>query len=397
MKRWKKSVVELKTDGAPLLESIIHQLKDLREAYSGDYPLGFITLNTEEYKRLKILCGRYVLSPPTQLTPYNSLIMSLTMVQFAIKEKKTDDFWRDFFASYCTDDNQLRRSVFCKALISFCVNEGLYFHYTNGKRWYVETIKTHAVISEYTITNVMGAIRLYYREEMHEIYSEETAGYYTSRFIGIMKKSLEDENTSSGLYSIPMAFRTACSVFENALYDSVSNTLFNMNSANYRENSYRKTPAAFYAHYRHWIIIDEIRRRNKLRKASSAAVDKRNIRHYTKAAYSLGNDLAFLLHIPRLEIPEEMIYKNIVLKIYDDFAEVFDLRQELNVSGMFKFHTEEIIVKLPCFYKKLSYRITADEYVIYDSAEVMYRNYIVFDGNFEEYRSTKVPEEIFFL
>ena len=104
-------------------------------------------------------------------------------------------------------------------------DEDFYFDDSNGRRRYVQTIKIHAVISERTITNVFDTISSYYLEVMNEIYNDDTIENYTNDFLDIMKGSADTE-----FYNIPSAFKAACKVFENVMFDCISNTLYNMNS-----------------------------------------------------------------------------------------------------------------------------------------------------------------------
>ena len=392
LKKWKKSIYDTDFSSDQLMEYIIDQMKDLRDKYSNNYPLGFVKLDKERYKELKTRCKRYVDSPPESFTPYNCLIISLTMIQFVIKEKKTSNFWNDFFASFGVEYDLAKRDSFCEALLYLCANERFYFDYLNGRRRYVETIKIHAVISEITITNVFDTIWSYYLEVMNAMYSDDTIESYAKDFLDIMKGSSDTE-----IYNIPLAFKKACEVFENAMLDCIENTLYNMNSKNYRMNISKKTPSAFYSHYMNWTIICEIRRRTQNKMPNDEKTVSESKRHYTKAEFSLGAKLELLIHIPKIEIPENMIDEEILLKFYNDGSEIYELRKNMNVVGMFRFYTEETEKVLPYLYKKLSYRVVAGKTIIYDSLKMMYRDFIVFDNSFDEYNSKKIPEDNFFL
>ena len=392
LKKWKRSIYDIDFSSDKLMEYIIDQMKDLRDKYYNNYPLGFVKLGTEQYIELKKRCKSYVVNPPESFTPYCCIVMSLTMIHFVIKEKKTDNFWNDFFTSFGVEYSPTKRDSFCKAFLYLCINEDFYFDYFNGKRRYVETIKIHAVISEHTITNVFDAISSYYSEVMNEIYNDDTIEDYTNDFLDIMKGSSDTE-----IYNIPSAFKIACKVFENVMFDCISNTLYNMNSKNYRRSVFKKTPTAFYSHYMNWTIICESRRRKQKKIQDVNISVGESIRHYTKAEFSLGNDLELLIHIPKIEIPENMIQEEIFLKFYNNGSEIYELRKNMNVSGMFRFYTDETEKVLPCLYKNLSCRITAGNFIIYDSLKMMYRDFIVFDNSFDEYTSKKIPEDNLFL
>ena len=143
-KKWTKSVSEMDGSDDSLLNTIIKQIKDLQNEYGSNYPLGFITLTDQEYKKLLLLCRKILLNSDVMISQYNALILTVTLVQFTIRRNDNEDFWNRFFYIIQVDDNSVFRRIFYEAIISFCVSEGLFFYYLNGKRRYIETIKIHS-------------------------------------------------------------------------------------------------------------------------------------------------------------------------------------------------------------------------------------------------------------
>ena len=398
LKKWTKSVSEMDGSNDSLLNTIIKQIKDLQNEYGTNYPLGFITLTDQEYKKLLLLCRKILLSSDIIITQYNALIFTVSLVQFTIRRSDNDDFWDRFFYILQVDDNSGFRKIFYEAIISFCVSEGLFFYYLNGKRRYIETIKIHSVITMNTYKKIIDSIESFYYEVMHENYSEEIIDERVEQYVEIMKSSIdEDEKVEYGIYRLPMSFRNACDAFENALGDAVKNTLYNINSRAQNRPSTKKTPSAFYYFYRYWLLAGYSEKHKSITRKAETDLTAKKRSNKSKLGYFLSDDYKVYVKIPGVEIPQELISEQILLKVYNDGIEITEFRKELDVVGVFTFYTEEKDICITEFYKKLSYKIIAGTNIIYDSSVVLFRNYLVFDENCSEYRSKNVPNDNFFI
>ena len=397
-KKWTKSVSEMDGSNDSLLNSIIKQIKDLQNEYGTNYPLGFITLTDQEYKKLLLLCRKILLNSDIMISQYNALILTVTLVQFTIRRNDNDDFWDRFFYIIQVDDNSVFRRIFYEAIISFCVSEGLFFYYLNGKRRYIETIKIHSVITMNTYKKIIDSIESFYYEVMHENYSEAIIDERVEQYVEIMKSSIdENDKVEYGIYRLPMSFRNACDAFENAIGDAVKNTLYNINSRAQNRSSTKKTPSAFYYFYRYWLLAGYSEKHKITNRKTETNLTAKKRNNKIKVGYFLSDDYQVYVSIPGVEIPQELISEQVLLKVYNDGREITEFRQELDVEGVFSFYTEEKDIRITEFYKKLSYKIIAGTNIIYDSSEVLFRNYLVFDENCSEYRSKTVPNDNFFI
>ena len=397
-KKWTKSVSEMDGSDDSLLNTIIKQIKDLQNEYGPNYPLGFITLTDQEYKKLLLLCRKILLNSDVMISQYNALILTVTLVQFTIRRNDNDDFWDRFFYIIHVDDNSVFRRIFYEAIISFCVSEGLFFYYLNGKRRYIETIKIHSVITMNTYKKIIDSIESFYYEVMHENYSEGIIDERVEQYVEIMKSSIdENDKVEYGIYRLPISFRNACDAFENAIGDAVKNTLYNINSRAQNRSSTKKTPSAFYYFYRYWLLAGYSEKHKITNRKTETNLTAKKRNNKIKVGYFLSDDYQVYVSIPRVEIPQELISEQVLLKVYNDGREITEFRQELDVEGIFSFYTEEKDIRITEFYKKLSYKIIAGTNIIYDSSEVLFRNYLVFDENCSEYRSKTVPNDNFFI
>ena len=397
-KKWTKSVSEMDGSDDSLLNTIIKQIKDLQNEYGSNYPLGFITLTDQEYKKLLLLCRKILLNSDVMISQYNALILTVTLVQFTIRRNDNEDFWNRFFYIIQVDDNSVFRRIFYEAIISFCVSEGLFFYYLNGKRRYIETIKIHSVITMNTYKKIIDSIESFYYEVMHENYSEDIIDERVEQYVEIMKSSInEDDKVEYGIYRLPMSFRNACDAFENSLCDAVKNTLYNINSRTQNRSSTKKTPSAFYYFYRYWLLAGYSEKHKSTTRKTETNLTEKKRSNKSKVGFFLSDDYQVYVRIPRVEIPQELISEQVLLKVYNDGKEKKEFRQELDVAGVFSFYTEEKDICIPEFYKKLSYKIIAGTNIIFDSSEVLFRNYLVFDENCIEYRSKTVPNDNFFI
>ena len=251
-RRWERSVTEVNFIGSEIVQQIVEQLKELKNKYSDDIPLGLVYLPTSQYVELKKICAKSVISQTNRMSQLEALIISMTMVQFCIYEKVGDNFWDDFFGSFGVQTSPKLMSYFSKALLSFCVSENLYFCYENGKRKYVETLKTHSIVSKGTLTSIMANIEDYYTEMLHESYNANTIDSYIEDYLLRMKQDLESGMASR--YLVPIAYKTACKEFPQAMRDCIDLVLFNTNSYRYKLSNYLHSPISFNRYFNQWIL-----------------------------------------------------------------------------------------------------------------------------------------------
>lgn len=269
-RRWERSITEINVIGSEIVQQIVEQLKELRNKYSDDIPLGLVYLPTPKCVELKKICAKSVIRQTNRMSQLEALIISMTMVQFCIYEKVGDNFWDDFFGSFGVQTSPKLMSYFSKALLSFCVSENLYFCYENGKRKYVETLKTHSIISKGTLTSIMANIEAYYTEMLHESYNANIIDSYVEDYLFRMKQDLESGMASR--YLVPVAYKTACKEFSLAMRDCIDLVLFNTNSYRYKLSNYLHSPISFNRYFNQWILDKRTNKKDKKTRKSRSEI-----------------------------------------------------------------------------------------------------------------------------
>ena len=391
-RRWERSVTEVNFIGSEIVQQIVEQLKELKNKYSDDIPLGLVYLPTSQYVELKKICAKSVISQTNRMSQLEALIISMTMVQFCIYEKVGDNFWDDFFGSFGVQTSPKLMSYFSKALLSFCVSENLYFCYENGKRKYVETLKTHSIVSKGTLTSIMANIEDYYTEMLHESYNANTIDSYIEDYLLRMKQDLESGMASR--YLVPIAYKTACKEFPQAMRDCIDLVLFNTNSYRYKLSNYLHSPISFNRYFNQWILEKRTNKTNKRTRKSRTETRNRSL---FKPTFFLNQRLNLYLFIPKMELNEKYADCEPEVVLYNGVERIGTTSVKVPVFGTYKFYTDEIEIKIPDFYHRLSVKMFAGNEVVFDSDKMLYRDYMVFNESRVEHFSRKMPDNGFFL
>jgi len=391
-RRWEHSITEVNFIGSEIVQQIVEQLKELRNKYSDDIPLGLVYLPTPKYVELKKICAKSVIHQTNRMSQLEALIISMTMVQFCIYEKVGDNFWDDFFGSFGVQTSPKLMSYFSKALLSFCVSENLYFCYENGKRKYVETLKTHSIISKGTLTSIMANIEAYYTEMLHESYNANTIDSYVEDYLFRMKQDLESGMASR--YLVPVAYKTACKEFSLAMRDCIDLVLFNTNSYRYKLSNYLHSPISFNRYFNQWILDKRTNKKDKKTRKSRSEIRNSSL---FKPTFFLNQRLNLYLFIPKMELDEKYADCEPEVVLYNGVERIGNASVKVPVFGTYKFYTDEIEIKIPDFYHNLSVKMFAGNEVVFDSDKMLYRDYMVFNESRAEYFSRKMPDNGFFL
>ena len=391
-RRWERSITEVNFVGSEIVQQIVEQLKELKNKYSDDIPLGLVYLPTPKYVELKKMCAKSVIRQTNRMSQLEALIISMTMVQFCIYEKVGDNFWDDFFGSFGVQTTPKLMSYFSKALLSFCVSENLYFCYENGKRKYVETLKTHSIISKGTLTSIMANIEAYYTEMLHESYNANTIDSYVEDYLFRMKQDLESGMASR--YLVPVAYKSACKEFSLAMRDCIDLVLFNTNSYRYKLSNYLHSPISFNRYFNQWILDKRTNKKDKKTRKSRSEIRNSSL---FKPTFFLNQRLNLYLFIPKMELDEKYADCEPEVVLYNGVERIGNASVKVPVFGTYKFYTDEIEIKIPDFYHNLSVKMFAGNEVVFDSDKMLYRDYMVFNESRVEHFSRKMPDNGFFL
>lgn len=397
------------------ISSLIEKYSVLENKYGYEVPLGMIDITKEEYEKL----AGYVYGFITTEAPIVSLtafLCSVFLVKTVANYDHNNNFWGAVSTLLKCDENSAVKYL-KEALLCFCSSEKIYFHYYRNRHSYARTVLIHSIINRSTLNTVIDFIRDFYIEEMRESYDSNNVQSYIDIFVDEMVKDLSkisDDNSSGsdmgGIYKVSLAFKTACREFPDAVKEGLKCLLFNIDAYYHRTSDVSYSPAVFNKYFKRWKINDVMQKRMNIggqgqkQHKSGVRADKKNIQQLERLArlqrcvYYIDEDYRLNLYIPQQEIPSEYAESDVQIRLFNNDEALFEYNQECNVFGMFRFHTGEMQIELSKFYRNLSIRIvTGDEEVIFNSKSQLYRNYIVFDTNLDEYTGRSVPKERFYV
>lgn len=397
------------------VSSLIEKYASLENKYGYKVPLGMIDMTKAEYEKLTGYVHGFITTeaPIVSLTAF---LCSIFLVKTVANYDHNNNFWGAVSALLKYDENSATRYL-KEALLCFCSSEKLYFHYYGNRHSYARTVLIHSIINRSTLNAVIDFIRDFYIEEMCESYDSNSVQSYIDIFVDEMVKDLSkisDDNSSGsdmgGIYKVSLAFKTACREFPDAVKDGMKCLLFNIDAYYHRTSDVSYSPAVFNKYFKRWKINDVIQKRMNVseqgKKQTNLSIksDKKNNQQLERLArlqrcvYYIDEDYRLNLYIPQQNIPSEYAENSVHIRLFNNDEALLEYNQELDVFGMFRFHTGEILIELKNFYKNLSIRIvTESEEVIFDSKSQLYRNYIVFDANLDEYTGRTIPKERFYV
>ena len=384
-----------------LLESIQLKVDEGIKQYGTQYLLGIKELSEEVYEECKLFVKQRLARAEGGniiCITQQPLLITYTLVQFAIKEYKGGQFWQEFYASigFYEDLGPVVYRAICEAIASCMRMNKLYFHRTTVKNMYMTTILVHALLPQYMVGKLYDLFEdIYYRdleEDYLEAEVEELFKYLTKVFryyidMDDMTFTIEGKKMTIANQHLPKGFRLAW-----IQSPEIIETLFKR-LIKYIDN----------LHYDREIIYEEEDRFDKAfeqwrQKLKEYYVGKRCLRtltvksrkKFTKAQYQLVNGVLNLI-IPRQIIEIEYIEKDIYLELYNE-KQLID-KYQLEVSGKICFKTEEIKIQIEKFEPCLRYKLCVGENILYDSKTLLHRDYLLFNEMGEEITGKQVGEE----
>lgn len=402
------SLTDIKTTDK-LVEKLIERYSMLENKYSHDFPLGLIDVSKDEFNALALRVKNYIVDK-NSITVLTGFISTMFLVKVVENYGVKGDFWRSVSALLKCNEND--STVFLKeALLSFCSSERLYFHYYDNIRSYTGTVQIHAVIGADELTNTLNFLRDFYIEEMYETYAQETVTDHISYFIKTMSNDIDDkrhEKTEiSGLYHISFNIKNACREFSEAMADILKCLLFNINAYYHKLPDASYSPAVFYKYFKRWYINDIRRSRTtetqkkKTAKSRTTATTAKQVEKLTaanKCSYFIDENNYLFLYIPQYEVLNEYAYNHIITRLYENDKPIDGYDIENEVFGIFRFKTNEQVIKLNSFYRNLSIRIeTEDGTLIFDSKSQLFRKYLIFSTDLTELQTRTVPDDRFYI
>lgn len=388
------------------------QLESLQDQYGTQIPLGLIYLDEKQYEYLKFYTKDVIQTYHDTFDHPTALLITVCLVQIIEREFDGNDFWGSIFKGLKLKDSTQLRRLLQEATQALCVYEDLYFHFTTHekkiRRNYRSTIMMHAIVSNKSSQSLFDFMYDFYLEDLNEMYQDNMVHEKLTELIGLIDEDLDwskgemsvSEVDSGSIYQLSCFTKMAIVYYESVLIEVLKNIIYNMHSFQFKTKDYKSDPIRFYELYRQW--RSQLVVRNLINESSISKTSKNNVvrkthqRRFSKASYAL-RERQVMLCIPEQLIDKKYVHCNLYIEFYEEDSCLAELTRELELYGKVNFKTDEIEIVLDKLYKKLSYKILADNIIIYDSKELLYREYLTFDEQLKEKIYSKQPEHPFYL
>ncbi|WP_053983688.1 hypothetical protein [Niameybacter massiliensis] len=369
--------------------------------YGTQYLLGTQELSEDLYEECKLYVKQRlprVAAGNTICITQSSLLVTYTLVQFAIKEYRGGQYLQEFYASlgFYEDLGPTIYKAICASIASCMRINKLYFHRTTAKNMYMTTLLVHALLPQYTMEKLYELLGDIYYKDLEEDYIEaeveELFNYLSKVFryyidMDDMTFTIEGKKMTIANQQLPKGFRLAWIQSPEIIEALFKRLLRYIDNIHYdREISYGEEDR-FDKAFEQWRL--KLRDRD-VEGRSSRSLTVKGKKKFTKAQYQLNNDVLKLV-IPRQIIDIEHIGEAIQLELYNEKQSIE--RYPLEVSGRICFKTEEIKIEIKKFEPYLGYKIYSGDNMLYDSRTLLHRDYLLFNEMGEEITGKQVGEE----
>lgn len=388
------------------------KLESLQEQFGVQIPLGLIYLDENQYKYLKFYTKDVILTYYNALDYPTALLITVCLVQIIEREFDGSDFWGSIFNSLGLKDSTQLRRLMQEATQALCVSENLYFHFTTHekkiRRNYRSTIMMHAIVSNKSSQSLFDFIYDFYLEDLNEMYQNQIVHEKLNELINLIDEDLDwskgetsaNEVDSSSIYQLSLFTKMAIVYYESVLIEVLKNIIYNMHSFQFKTKDYKSDPIRFYELYRQWrsqfVVRNLIQGNSNFKSNTNNNIRKKHHRKFSKASYVL-RDRELILCIPEQPIEKRYVHSNLYIEFYEKNECLLEFTRELELYGKVNFKTDEIELAVNKVYKQLSYKIVADNNIIYDSKNILHREYLTFDEQLKEKVYNNQPSHSFYL
>lgn len=362
------------------IKILLNKIEERIEKDRSEFLLGSIEVD-DTYSELLDYATSLIDGTTLILRDYKYAVISLALVQFAIKEYNNGQFWKEFSDRTSVEEIEARK-IGKEAIELFCENEGVYFHLGKVNKGYVTSILTHAIIPNSSINKFLEFLGDIYFKDLDEDYIDSEVEELIQYMHRLFSKYLDEDDISMivqgskmtiARQQLPKAFRIAFVNSASVVSPIIERLLFYIDQSNYGEVieyfEEDRFDEYFSFHDNSTIRIS--------RKSSKRDGIYENIRKFQVAKYQYENR-KLSLYIPKQIIDSDYIEDQIGLEVFSGDSLIYSETLVLTKSRLF-FKTEHTFVNLNRFYHNLSYKIRSGNKVIYDSGESLFKDYIIFD------------------
>lgn len=373
----------------------LEKVEDGIKKYGKEFLIGMIEINDETYKEIlsfskAIICEEAFVS---RAELYK--IISIALVNFAIKEYQNEQFWNEFASRLDLEVSDIMKV--CKLCIeSFCKNNGLYFHVGNKNKGYVTTILAHAIIPNSSLPKFLEFLQDIYFKDLEEDFIDDEVDELIQSMYRLFTRYFEDEDINLivqgskmtiARQQLPKAFRIAFVKSTGIVAPIIKRLLFYIDQVNYGheiEYLFNDRFDKYFSQYDYSSFQLEVA-------STKDGFTKKNKKKFSKAQFYY-KDRKLYLQIPRQIIDPEYVENEIYLEIM--YGDVLLHRESmlLTKSRLF-FKTEQLMVNIPKFYTEINYYIKSGNEIIYNSGEILFRDYIIFDLDGNEVKPKNLTDD----
>jgi len=379
-------------------ERIIQLLKKIEndiKYYNREYLIGMFELDDELYEEVICLARDLINRDKYLLKEEKNAIISVALVNFAIKDYQNGQFWHEVAEKLNIDVYEVMK-VCKKAFETYCIKKGLYFHIGHKNKGYVTSILVHAIIPNSSLVKFIEFLQDLYFKDLEEDYIDQEVEELIQYMHRLFSKYLEDEDINLivqgskmtiARQQLPKSFRIAFVKSPSIVVPIIERLLFYTNQKNYGEliEYLEKNRFDFFFSKYEYSNKDTISNGSKKQKQDGI------IKRFHTAQYYY-EDTNIYLQLPRQIIESDFVDKELFVEVlFNDQVEIVE--RLLLIKSRLLFKTEQITIHIPRFNNKISYRIMSGDTVIYSSQAVLFREFIIFDLQGNEINPKKLTDE----
>src|SRR5690625_2774767 len=226
-----------------LIEDILNDIDKGIKQCGEEFLLGIIEIEDKTYHELLQITKKIFDNEIVLLNVNKYSIISMTLVQFAIRDYTNNQFWNEFANTIRHNLQDVENQ--CKiAFEKFCIQKKLYFHIGNVNKGYVTSILTHAIIPGSSIGRFLEFLSDLYYRDLEEDYQDEEVEELLKYIHRLFTKYLEEEDINLVVQGskmtiarqqLPKAFRISFVKSYNIVAPIIKRLLFYIDLENYNE------------------------------------------------------------------------------------------------------------------------------------------------------------------
>lgn len=368
-------------DKPEIVKGILVKVNEGITNHRNEFLIGSIEVDEDSYSEFLDFAGALINKETYVLREEKSSIISVALVFFAIREFQNGQFWSEFATRLDLDEVEVIK-VGKKSFEEFCEKNNLYFHVGNKNKGYVTSILVHAILPNVSMTKFFEFLQDLYFRDLEEDYIDSEVEELIQYMHRLFTKYIEDDDISLIVQGskmtianqqLPKAFRIAFVKAASVVTPIIERLLYYLNQSNYGETIEYLENDRFDKRFEQYSYLVKDRF-NKLSKRIHWA---ERTKKFKNAQYYFDNSELYL-QIPKQIIDSDYIEYDIFLEVLENKSVIHREKAILTKSRLF-FKTEQVVVCLPGFYTKLSFRLVSEDDTIYSSRDILYREFIIFD------------------